>query len=323
MDRKIQLDILRGVCGYLVAISHFYYFYNNNIIFEQISIVCVEVFFILSGYVLANQLIKVHEDKKKFITFILRRLYRTLPLYFCALILASLIYGKLFSKEFFYYLTFTQNIILNEDFNDYYTIAWSLSVEEFFYFFFPIFLILFYNFSFLKIILSFVLLITISRFFFIFLTSYDIYEIRTFTLLRLDAIGIGVLIYYFQNKIVYYKNLLQYFSIILLLLITLNYQILLNDKLLFIFIIQFFSILIFLLFLFIRISKINRLFNSFFLLISNQTYSIYLLHILLLAVGSNLTFLKNIYFYLITLFIASYLIYNFFEKPILLKRPKY
>ena len=58
------LDLLRGLCGYIVAICHFQLLVNKIKYFEYISILFVEFFFILSGFVLAPQIIKIIEEKK-------------------------------------------------------------------------------------------------------------------------------------------------------------------------------------------------------------------------------------------------------------------
>ena len=55
------LDLLRGLCGYLVAISHFQWLVEVNY-FEYVSILFVE-FFCIKWFVLAPQLIKIIEEK--------------------------------------------------------------------------------------------------------------------------------------------------------------------------------------------------------------------------------------------------------------------
>ena len=58
------LDLLRGVAGYGVAITHYFYFVQKQLDFEYYSFLFVEIFFILSGFVLSNQLIKVYKERK-------------------------------------------------------------------------------------------------------------------------------------------------------------------------------------------------------------------------------------------------------------------
>ena len=51
------LDLLRGIAGYGVAITHYFYFVQEKVDFEYYSFIFVEIFFVLSGFVLSNQLI--------------------------------------------------------------------------------------------------------------------------------------------------------------------------------------------------------------------------------------------------------------------------
>ena len=81
-NRKFYgLDLLRGIAGYGVAITHYFYFVRKSVDFEYYSFLFVEIFFVLSGFVLSNQLIKIYREKKNIKVFYLRRWYRTIPLY--------------------------------------------------------------------------------------------------------------------------------------------------------------------------------------------------------------------------------------------------
>ena len=57
------LDLLRGLCGYLVAICHYQWLVNKVNYYEYVSILFVEFFFILSGFVLAPQIMKIINEK--------------------------------------------------------------------------------------------------------------------------------------------------------------------------------------------------------------------------------------------------------------------
>ena len=50
-DHYVGLDLLRGVSGYGVAVTHFFAFIYNSEIAEYISFLFVEFFFVLSGFV--------------------------------------------------------------------------------------------------------------------------------------------------------------------------------------------------------------------------------------------------------------------------------
>ena len=60
----ITLDILRGISAWLVAIPHFFLFtgYKSESL-EYFSILAVEIFFILSGFVLGPQLSLCFKNK--------------------------------------------------------------------------------------------------------------------------------------------------------------------------------------------------------------------------------------------------------------------
>ena len=79
-----SIEILRGILATNVAICHYYLSYFNNIHLELISSLSVEIFFVISGFVLAPQIIKIFEINKfsNFKIFIFRRFLRTLPAYF-------------------------------------------------------------------------------------------------------------------------------------------------------------------------------------------------------------------------------------------------
>ena len=139
-----SIEILRGILATSVAICHYYLSYFNNIHLELISSLSVEIFFVISGFVLAPQIIKIFESKKffNFKIFIYRRFLRTLPAYFFYLGMISLMVGKIFSLDFFKFFFFIQNFFKINLESDYYPIAWSLSIEEWFYLLFTPILLL-------------------------------------------------------------------------------------------------------------------------------------------------------------------------------------
>ena len=139
-DKINSLDLLRGIAGYGVAITHYLYFVKNKIHFEYYSHIFVEIFFILSGFVLFKQLSKVYNDKKNLRIFYLRRWFRTIPLYLVALAFFTVITNS-YNFDFIKYVFFIQKIIPEFVHKDYFMVAWSLSIEEIFYLIFPLYLI--------------------------------------------------------------------------------------------------------------------------------------------------------------------------------------
>ena len=324
-----SLDLLRGFSGYGVAFCHLHAFIYKNIHLEYFSLLFVEFFFVLSGFVLYPQLIKILDNKKNLVIFYKRRWIRTLPLYIITLFVVSALTSELFSKDFFKYLFFIQKIIPNFTNNDYYPIAWSLSIEELFYLFFPILILIFNKQNIIKNTIVIFFGIIIFKY---FLTNdFDSNFFRTGTLLRFDAILLGFLLRHFYHKLFKLKFFLLTTFIIIFFLYYQgqNYIISLQEeheiKYMFILMLQLLSVLSLLLFTFIEplIIKYNFI-RNFSLLISKQTYSIYLIHIIFIYLLDKIQFsftITNI-IYLPSLFVVSSLIFNYIEKPLLNLRPK-
>ena len=106
----ISLDLFRGFCGYGVAITHLNAFVFKNSYMEYMSLLFVEFFFVLSGFVLYPQLLKVINNKKNLIIFYKRRWMRTLPLFIVVLILVSILTSQLFTWDFLKYFFLVQKI---------------------------------------------------------------------------------------------------------------------------------------------------------------------------------------------------------------------
>jgi peptidoglycan/LPS O-acetylase OafA/YrhL len=143
--RLSSLDAVRGLAAFSVAVPHYFLFRgSDNKILEFMSVVAVEVFFVLSGVVLAAQLMHCVEtgsfrDVK---VFYIRRWMRTLPPFIIVLLGMAILTGNVFSGDFFAYLFFVRNFERVREANDFFMVAWSLAVEEWFYFIFPVFLVL-------------------------------------------------------------------------------------------------------------------------------------------------------------------------------------
>jgi len=323
-----SLDFFRGFCGYGVAITHLHAFIFESRIMEYFSLLFVEFFFVLSGFVLYPQLLKTINNKKNIILFFKRRWMRTLPLYFIIIILVSILTNNLFSNDFLKYLTFTQKFYPGFLTNDYYPVAWSLSIEEFFYVVFPLILTLLTKNNFIKYILIFFSIILITK---IFVVDYfDANFFRTGTLIRFDAILFGFLIAHFKENITKYKKIIILAFVILVTFYVSksNYFILNSEfettKYLFLILLQALSALTMMLFIIFNRFFIGKKIKKISLIISRQTYSIYLIHIILIYIirHYNLSFFLTNLSYLLSLIFISNLIYNYIEKPILKNRPK-
>ena len=213
----VSLDLVRGLAGYFVFIFHFFLFNDqNSSLYEFITIFSVEIFFILSGFVLGRQLDLCFSNGNMITLkiFYLRRWMRTIPIFIFILILASILNNDFLSKNFFSYLFFFKYFYNFE--NDYFFTIWSLSVEEWFYFIFPFLLIISKKLSIekLKIIFITILFLFFLKIFYLF-SNLEIENFRRFTLIRFDAIIFGYLLHIFINKIQIYFNKNSFYYLIL------------------------------------------------------------------------------------------------------------
>src|ERR1700704_6219699 len=135
MKRIAALDLIRGIAAFSVAVPHYLMLGSDAPAAEVTSVLAVEIFFALSGFVLAPQILFCMQRRHwgDVGIFLVRRWMRTIPPYLFALILISTMAGELFSADFFRYAFYVQNLFQQANLNDYYSIAWSLSVEEWFY----------------------------------------------------------------------------------------------------------------------------------------------------------------------------------------------
>jgi peptidoglycan/LPS O-acetylase OafA/YrhL/lysophospholipase L1-like esterase len=136
MKRSASLDFLRGTAAFAVAIPHYL---TANAPFrplaESFAISGVELFFVLSGFVLAPQIVDWVVDKpwRNLGVFLIRRWMRTIPPYVVALVAIALLTGNLMTTDFVRYLFYVENVFTFANQVDFYPVAWSLAVEEWFY----------------------------------------------------------------------------------------------------------------------------------------------------------------------------------------------
>ena len=269
----------------------------------------------------------------------MRRWYRTIPLYVLSLVITSIILNKYFTIDFIKYLFFFQNFFFIWVGEDYFSISWSLSVEEWFYVIFPLFLILiskilhFKKMNFLLIAIIFVVLIFLIRFIF---SSFDDWgsSVRRIVFFRLDAIAFGFILYYFKD--ILRKNSLNLilisFSIILTSYITYKiFEINISESYQFIKMLSHFVIAIWGSAILIFFYFINKLINKNFvfklnIFLGRISYSTYLFHLILIyIIGSFKDISLTLFLIIFTVaqIIISSILYYFFEEPILKSRPSY
>jgi peptidoglycan/LPS O-acetylase OafA/YrhL len=157
MKRIPELDGLRGVAIILVLIWHFVVasisFEPGSLlsyasVFGRLSWSGVDLFFVLSGFLIGSILLEQRDAPRYFTTFYLRRGLRILPLYAVVLFGFGMLYREYPDSPLFAnplplwsYATFTQNfaVLGREDLGPGWMGAtWSLAVEEQFYLTLPI-----------------------------------------------------------------------------------------------------------------------------------------------------------------------------------------
>ena len=142
------LDTLRACAISLVLMSHYAVVVSHQSTFgvlTDMGWMGVDLFFVLSGYLIGNQVISalVKGEGFSLSTFFARRLLRTLPNYYVVLALYFLLPENLAGSataSIWRFLSFTQNMGLH--FGETFSHSWSLCVEEQFYLLLPLLAVL-------------------------------------------------------------------------------------------------------------------------------------------------------------------------------------
>lgn len=328
----VSLDLVRGLAGYFVFIFHFFLFNDQSSnLYEFITIFSVEIFFILSGFVLGKQLDLCFKngDIDTLKIFYLRRWMRTIPIFIFILILASILNNDFLSKNFFSYFFFLKYFFNYE--NDYLFTIWSLSIEEWFYFLFPFLLIISNKLSLKKLNIIFIIILFLffTKIFYLF-SNLEIENFRRFTLIRLDAIIFGYLLHIFIKKIQKYfnENSYYYLTLSILFLISTYYFFINTNYFFYVYSAQISSCFIILFFYNLNFffQKKNFL-SKFSAFLANTSYCVYLSHLLVFQfiegfiLFDNLVLKLSIYITL-TLFFSIFSFY-LIERPFLNSRPNY
>lgn len=214
-SRVYGLDVFRAVAILFVVIGHGRFMIGHALPgFPYVRLIDgVELFFVLSGFLIGSILIKLFEKNgsltlSQISHFWKRRWLRTLPNYYLVLLLNVLLvylgltYGDIsqFNWKFFFFL---QNF--NTYFTDFFWESWSLTIEEWFYILTPLAIFILYKILNGKVIPKYILLLMIC-FFMVPPLAYRIslspeqvdpfwfdVKFRKVVLTRLDAIMFGVL----------------------------------------------------------------------------------------------------------------------------------
>jgi peptidoglycan/LPS O-acetylase OafA/YrhL len=149
-----QLDLLRSLAIASVFIFHLALDFTIPWLkpFGRYGWVGVDLFFVLSGFLITSQLLKslVKNSSISLKDFYIRRGFRIWPAYFFVLALYLLIPGfpeKSGMRPAWYFITFIQNFGLNAKTEGAFSHAWSLCVEEQFYLVLPAILLIMHRFG--------------------------------------------------------------------------------------------------------------------------------------------------------------------------------
>ena len=245
-ERWYGLDHLRAAAIILVLMYHYRAFKHPQWIDDigRFGWTGVDLFFVLSGFLISGQLFKEIERKGNFSLkiFYIKRFFRIIPAYFFTLFLY---FAFPFFRErealspLWKFVTFTQNYGLNVIDRGTFSHAWSLCIEEQFYLFLPLLLLILAKtrlFKYLPVLLIGV--ITFSLMVRIVMWNQYIIPVQPDSLdfwrlwymkiyypthTRLDGLGMGVLIGYlmqyssgFKRKVHHHGNLIFISGLVLL-----------------------------------------------------------------------------------------------------------
>ena len=346
-NRNFGLDAIRAFSIILVLLQHAGITINGF----RIGSVGVEIFFVLSGFLIGGILVKEVKKENSPHTlwkFWVRRWFRILPLYYLILLIDFIFLDHSIKWNILYYVFFLQNNFYGIQ---YFDVSWSLVIEEWFYLFVPIFIMMLFHF-FKNInyrLLGFSLFLVteiVLRFLYVKIKHVGFDGIHGSPIFRLDSLFFGVIVAFMKQEIPTAYKFLQkgivFFAGLVLLVgyVCYWYYISVPNPVINTsvfprtvgFSVCSFAIVLLIPFIdtFREINQ-KRLFNKVIYnvvtYLSLFTYAIYLIHPFIFAqfIGKNLLgshALNCLGAFGIT-FILAAIAYNFFEHPILKLRERF
>lgn len=153
-----QIDFLRAIAVLLVVFNHL------NISLFQGGFIGVDIFLVISGYLITKNIIKEQNETSPFSLkkFYERRVIRLAPAFFTVISICFVVFGltltssewTLFLESLISSVSLSSNIYFSTQLNDYFSInaystpllhIWSLSLEEQFYLIWPFALLIIYR----------------------------------------------------------------------------------------------------------------------------------------------------------------------------------
>lgn len=332
-DRIYYIDALRAAAILLVILAHTVAAYGptNWIAPLQFGGSGVDLFFLLSGWLIGSQLYKEFRtynniDVKR---FWIRRWLRTLPAYYA--VLFATLAQQYITKESV--ASPIPHLLFFQNYTDmtYFTISWSLALEEQFYLLIAPIVFFFHKFN-NKIQTSCLIILLLLPSVFRHLGWYESPEE---THVRWDCCLMGVLlanVYHHHPKI--WKKIVP-FSLILLLVCVLLYLSVFWTRWLPLYgmFAQPSPLVLAIIFAGFLIYAVNRPIkklrfgHTIIMHVSTRSYSMYLLHVEALAITKKLGFDSNFFLFtvitIVLTMLLSEILFKFVEQPLLRKRADY
>lgn len=167
----------------------------------------VTAFFVISGFLITDILIKSKNSTTYFKSFYFRRVLRIFPIYYLliiALIILFVFKRGIMPNDSFYYLSYTQNIFwifnnYSSDLSGYLAHTWSLAIEEQFYLLWPLLIYIIPDKYLLKLIISTLLFSILFRCITILLGG-NYFVVSILLPSQMDSLAVGALLSVLKSK---------------------------------------------------------------------------------------------------------------------------
>jgi peptidoglycan/LPS O-acetylase OafA/YrhL len=207
-----ELDGIRGIAIIMVLLWH----YGNNQVIYELNLFTkyfriassmfwsgVDLFFVLSGFLIGRILLNNRDTRNYFRTFYIRRIFRIFPLYYLSIVAFFLLHSWGLENTFVWlmkdpfpfwtYALFIQNFAMSNALHygpSWLGITWSLAIEEQFYLILPLVIFLIADIRLVYLLLMAVLLAFVYRILYPGITSH------VSLIGRIDTLASGVLLAY-------------------------------------------------------------------------------------------------------------------------------
>jgi peptidoglycan/LPS O-acetylase OafA/YrhL len=219
-----NIPFLDGIRGFAVSFVLFYHFFpkttsisNDSFLFKiwdrfwLMGWSGVDLFFVLSGFLITGILFKTRQNKNYFKNFYIRRFLRIFPLYYL-MILLSIIFIKGHEVSAWYWLYASNfDVELNIPFHPVLCVAWSLSIEEQYYLIYPTVVYYLKDFQWIRFLFGLIILSFSLRLIGHYFGFFEPRQMYHNTLLHFDGIALGGLLRMMLFNYDKYKNVIRWY----------------------------------------------------------------------------------------------------------------